>query len=98
MTFTRDSLVWVFGLIGSIIVGLSTFGDLTQIGIPGSWIPKIRGLAFVVGIISAYAKASPLPLSYKSQDKLSQGQGFQEIPAPQNPPPAPPAPSADVNK
>jgi len=58
---TRDSILWWFGIIGAVIVGLATLGNLNDYGIPDNWLPYIRLAALIVGIVSGKMATSPLP-------------------------------------
>ncbi len=64
-TFTRDSALWLWGTIVAIILGLATIDQPMAIalGIPATWLLKLRLAAFVIGIISAKVSTSPLPHS-----------------------------------
>lgn len=59
--FTRDSWIWLFGIVASVIVGLATVSDPAQYGIPEAWVPYLRLGALVCGIISAKASTSWAP-------------------------------------
>jgi len=61
MAFGRDSAIWWFGMIAAVVMGLATLGDPAQYGIPEWMVPYLRLGALVVGIVSGYLKASPLP-------------------------------------
>jgi hypothetical protein len=61
MKFTRDDLLWTVGIIGAVVVGLATLGNtITDYGIPASWLPYIRLIALIVGIVSGKLATSPL--------------------------------------
>lgn len=55
----RDSLVWTFGLVTAIVTALAGVDGLDLL--PASYHHPIALAAFVLGVVSAYAKASPLP-------------------------------------
>jgi ABC-type transport system substrate-binding protein len=59
----RDSIVWTFGVIAAVVVGLATLDTSTAVqtfGIPETWLPYIRLAAFIIGIVSAQLGLSPL--------------------------------------
>ena len=61
MKLSRDSVVWWFGMIAAVIVGLATLGDsVTDYGIPATWVPYVRLAALIVGIVSGKLATSPL--------------------------------------
>lgn len=55
----RDSVVWTFGLVTAIVTALAGADGLNLL--PASYHHAIALSAFVLGIVSAYAKSSPLP-------------------------------------
>jgi small basic protein len=61
MTLTRDSLLLWVGMLGSIIVGLASLGNVSDYGIPDAWLPYLRLAALIVGIVSGKLATSPLP-------------------------------------
>lgn len=63
---TRDSLLWGFGMIGSVAVALA--GNLHLF----PWIPEggqhaISLAAFVAGVVSGKLSTSPLPISARGR-------------------------------
>lgn len=59
----RDNIIWTFGVIAAVIVGLATLDSQTAVesfGIPATWLPYLRLAAFVIGIVSAQLGLSPL--------------------------------------
>lgn len=63
---TRDDLKLKIGLIVAIIVGLSTLstGMVQTLGLPNAIIPALpwcRLAAFVIGVVTAHLRSSPLP-------------------------------------
>jgi len=58
---TRDSILWWFGIVGAVILGLATLGNLADYGIPDSFLPYIRLAALIIGIVSGKLATSPLP-------------------------------------
>lgn len=59
--WNRDSWIWWVGIVGAVLLGLVTLDNPVDYGIPASWVPYLRGLALVVGIISGKLATSPLP-------------------------------------
>jgi hypothetical protein len=83
MTPTRDSLVWIFGLLLAIV------GYLIGVGKPptewnyGDWLATISA---ALGILMAKLQGSPLQLSYKGQRQVAQGiNPFYELPSTTSP-------------
>jgi hypothetical protein len=60
---TRDDLKWSVGLVGAITVAIAALSDTVvhAFGIPAAALPYIKFGAFLVGVVSAYMKTSPLP-------------------------------------
>jgi hypothetical protein len=61
LTLTRDSALWLWGIVGAVIAGLATVDEqfaVASLGIPLVWLTKIRLASFVIGIISAKASNS----------------------------------------
>jgi hypothetical protein len=59
----RDSIIWTFGVIAAVIIGLATLDTTTAVqsfGIPATWLPYLRLAAFIIGIVSAQLGLSPL--------------------------------------
>jgi hypothetical protein len=57
-TFTRDSALWTWGLLVSVVAGLAMLDDhfaVATLGIPLAYLTKIRLANFVMGLISAKA-------------------------------------------
>lgn len=52
----RDSLIWLFGIIGAILTALANETGL----FPPEWYRIIHALALVFGIISGKLSTSPL--------------------------------------
>lgn len=67
--WTRDDAKWTWMIVAAVIVGLSTAltSDQTAAyyGFPVQWLPRLRGLALIVGIVAAAYKTSDLPGSGK---------------------------------
>lgn len=60
--WTRDDFKWTASIVAAVVVGLATLGNtVTDYGIPADWLPYIRLLALVVGIVSAKMATSSLP-------------------------------------
>ncbi len=62
-TFTRDSALWIWGIVVSIVGALATLNEnfaVVTLGIPLIWLTKIRLASFVIGIVSAQLSTSPL--------------------------------------
>lgn len=58
---TRDGWTLYLTKWASVITGLAAMGGgVTRLGIPGSWVPYIALVAFIVGIISANHQSSGL--------------------------------------
>jgi hypothetical protein len=58
LTFTRDSALWTWGLVASVVAGLAMLDDsfaITKLGIPLAYLTKIRLLNVVIGLVSAKA-------------------------------------------
>jgi hypothetical protein len=69
-TFTRDSALWIWGMVAAVISGLATVSDsfaVGTLGIPLAWLTKIRLAAFVTGLVSAKNASSSLPHSNDPQ-------------------------------
>lgn len=69
-TFTRDSALWVWGIVVSVIAGLATVDEhfaVATLGIPLAWLTKVRVASFVIGLASAKSSTSPWP---HSQDAI----------------------------
>lgn len=59
---TRDDLKLWLGMAAAVVIGLATLGnELTQYGVPAAWLPYIRLLALILGIVSGKLATSPLP-------------------------------------
>lgn len=59
---TRDSIVWWFGIVGSVVTGVALNFDLFP-WIPEHWQHALSLAAFAFGIISGKLASSPLPHS-----------------------------------
>jgi hypothetical protein len=53
----RDSVLWWVGIVGAILTALANQAGL----FPPAWYGYINLSAVLVGVISGYLKASPLP-------------------------------------
>lgn len=62
---TRDSRIWIIGVVVAIVTGLATLDTQTavSVGLHAEWLPYLRLAAFVVGIVSGQMGTSPLPHS-----------------------------------
>lgn len=61
MRVTRDSALWTWSLVASLVAGLVTLGNgVTAVGLPLAAVPYIRLAAFIVGIVGAKLGNSPL--------------------------------------
>lgn len=83
--FTRDSIVWWFGIVGAVLVSGATLQtcdphvascgtsptQLAYYGIPEHWAPYIRLGALLVGIVSGVMKTSPRPHSVYGDAKIT---------------------------
>jgi hypothetical protein len=83
--FTRDSVVWWFGIVAALLVAGATLQTcdphvaqcgtsptmLSYYGIPDSWAPYIRLGAFIVGIVSGVMRTSPRPHSEEGSAKIT---------------------------
>lgn len=88
MTFTRDSLVWWFAILASVIGYLTSAEKPPTEWTYNEW---LQSLSFVVGVVSGKLAASPLKLSYAGQAAFARGESRRDIPAPQDPPVNPPS-------
>jgi len=67
--FTRDSAVWWFGIIGAVLVFVTDQTGLFQEAFPNLnpiWISRAKFIAAMLGMLSAYLRMSPRPLSQES--------------------------------
>ena len=53
----RDSVLWWVGIVGAILTALANQAGL----FPAAWYGYINLAAVLVGVVSGYLKASPLP-------------------------------------
>ena len=61
--FARDGVLWqVFFYGGLIATALATVADPVTLGIPASWMPYVRLVAFIAAVIGGKAGMSPVPL------------------------------------
>ena len=64
---TRDSGLWWLGIVGALVLGISSRMDLIDPLLPPAHTDKVHALielaAFVIGTISGLMKASPLPIT-----------------------------------
>ena len=60
---TRDSKVWWLGMLVPILVEVANalVANPADFGIPAGWLPTIRLVALIVGLISGKLATSPLP-------------------------------------
>ncbi|MBU1457053.1 MAG: hypothetical protein KKD01_20250 [Proteobacteria bacterium] len=62
--FARDGVLWqVFFYGGLIATALATVADPVTLGIPASWMPYIRLVAFVAAVIRGKNGMSPVLLA-----------------------------------
>jgi len=63
--WTSDDLKWNIAIAAAVIVGLSTAFTSPEVaayyGLPPAWLPKLRGLALIIGIVSGVMRTSGLP-------------------------------------
>jgi hypothetical protein len=61
--FARDALLWqVLFCVGLLASALAAVTDPTLYGIPASWMPYVRLVAFVAAVIGGKFGMSPVPL------------------------------------
>ena len=62
--FARDSVLWTgFFYIGLIATGLTTVADPSTLGVPASWMPYVRLVAFIAAVLGGKMGMSPVELS-----------------------------------
>lgn len=70
---TRDSKLWWLGIVGAIILAVSSRLDLIDPLLPAQHTDKVHALlellALIIGIVSAKLATSPLPISNDGRRK-----------------------------
>ena len=72
--FTRDSLIWWFGMAGAVLGELAMLKEETLVahyGLPADWLPYLHLASLVVGVVSAWMKTSPRPHSIEGDAKVT---------------------------
>lgn len=69
---TRDSWFWKILMgIGSVTFAITMLPNPTDYAIPSTWMPYIRGISFVLGVIGGLNSTSTLPHSEEGGAKIT---------------------------